>query len=149
MRILKDSRLLKKAKGRMEESAEEAEEYAKNPGRLSSLISDARRKLMQLDARRYNLRNFISHITVFSQIIRDRSAGVYPKFPWKSLLSIIGSLLYFLNPLDVIPDFIPFIGYLDDVTLMAWVYRSIESDVNTYLAWARGGDEDYDEENED
>lgn len=146
MRILKDSRLLKKARGKMEESADEAEEYAKSPGRLSSLISDARHKLMQLDGRRYNLRNFISHISVFSRILRDRSAGVYPKFPWKSLLSIVGSLLYFLNPLDVIPDFIPFIGYLDDVTLMAWVYRSIESDVNTYLAWARGGDSDDDED---
>lgn len=144
MRIKKDSKLLRKAKDRMEESAEQAAEYAKNPGRLSSLIFDARNKLMQLDGSRYNLRNFILHISVFSRIIKDRSAGVYPNFPWKSLLSIVGSLLYFLNPLDVIPDFIPFIGYLDDITLLAWVYRSIESDVNRYLAWAEGTEEDED-----
>lgn len=142
MRIKKDNKLLRKAKKKMEESAGQAEEYAGNPSRLSRLLYDARNKLMQLDGRRYNLKNFIFHISVFSRIIKDRSAGNYPRFPWKSMLSIVGSLLYFLNPLDVIPDFIPFIGYLDDITLLAWVYRSIESDVNQYLDWAEGESED-------
>lgn len=136
MRIKKDNKLLRKAKEKMDESVDQAEEYASDPGRLSSLFHNTRNKLMQLDGRRYNLRGFIHNITVFSRIIKDRSAGVYPNFPWKSLISIVGSLLYFLNPLDVIPDFIPFIGYLDDVTLMAWVYRSIEADVDRYLDWA-------------
>lgn len=138
MRIRKDSKLLRKARNKMEASAGEAAEYAANPSRLSRLFYDARNKLTQLDSRKYNLKNFIFHISVFSRIVRDRSSGIYPHFPWKSMLSIVGSLLYFLNPLDVIPDFIPFIGYLDDITLLAWVYRSIESDVHRYLEWANG-----------
>lgn len=136
MRIRKNGNLLNRAKERMEESTEQAEEYAKNPGRLSRLIVDARKKLMQLDGRRYNLRNFIMHISVFSRMIKDYSAGKYPHLPWKTLVSIVGSLLYFVNPLDLIPDFIPFIGYLDDVTLLAWVYTSLESDADKYIDWA-------------
>lgn len=36
---------------------------------------------------------------------------------------VIGALLYFINPIDLIPDFIPFVGYLDDMAVMALAYR--------------------------
>lgn len=136
MKIRKNGNLLKRAKERVAESAEQTEEYAKNPGRLRRLVFEAKDKLMQMDARRYNLRNFIMHISVLSRMIKDYSAGIYPHLPNKTMLSVVGTLLYFVNPFDIIPDFIPFIGYLDDITLLAWVYRSIEGDVDKYLDWS-------------
>ena len=37
---------------------------------------------------------------------------------------IIGSLGYLISPLDLIPDYIPVIGLMDDVGVLAWaVYR--------------------------
>ena len=36
---------------------------------------------------------------------------------------IIGALIYFINPFDLVPDFIPFVGFVDDMTIIALVYR--------------------------
>lgn len=119
----------------MTRSADEAEDIAKNPGKLERLIFNAKDKLMNMENRRHTLKNGIRYISVFVRIMKDYNAGYYPHLPWKSLLSIIGVILYFINPLDIIPDFIPGIGLLDDITLLAYVYRSIEGDVEKYLDW--------------
>ena len=138
MRRLKNQDdILGRAKKRMDESADQAEEYAKNPGKLQRLVKNAKEKLMDMEDRRTTFKNVVRHVSVFIRIMRDYSAGYYPYLPWKSLLSIVGVVLYFINPFDVVPDFIPGIGLLDDVTLLAWVYRSIEGDVDNYLAWEK------------
>jgi uncharacterized membrane protein YkvA (DUF1232 family) len=36
---------------------------------------------------------------------------------------IIGALVYFINPFDLVPDIIPFVGFVDDMTVIALVYR--------------------------
>lgn len=135
MRISKNKDLLDRAKERMEESGEQAVDYAKNPGKLKSLISNAKEKLKQLDDNRHNLKNIIRYVSVFVRMMKDFSSGYYPHLPWKSLLTIIASVLYFINPLDIIPDFIPGIGLIDDITLLGWVYKNIERDVESYLDW--------------
>ena len=138
MRIFKNQdNILNRAKRRMEESADEAEDMAKSPGKLERLIQNAKGKLMDMDERRTTLKNVVRYVTVFIRIMKDYNAGYYPHLPWKSLLSIVGVILYFINPLDIIPDFIPGIGLLDDVTLLAWVYKNIESEVEDYLDWEK------------
>ena len=138
MRRLKNGEnILNRAKKNMSDSADQAEEYAKNPNKLQRLIFNAKDKLMQMEDRRHTLKNVVRHVSVFIRMIKDYKTGYYPHLPWKSLLSIVGGLLYFVNPFDVIPDFIPGIGMLDDITLLAWVYKSIENEVEDYLDWEK------------
>lgn len=49
--------------------------------------------------------------------VRDSSA------PWKVRLALVGLLIYLLCPVDVVPDFIPVVGLLDDVLLVFVVLR--------------------------
>jgi hypothetical protein len=46
-----------------------------------------------------------------------------------------GSGLYFLTPIDVIPDFIVGMGYLDDAAVIAWVMNTVKSVLNEFLKW--------------
>jgi uncharacterized membrane protein YkvA (DUF1232 family) len=52
-----------------------------------------------------------------------------PKTPFWVKASIAGALLYFISPIDAIPDFIPVVGYADDAAVvyasMALVHRHI------------------------
>lgn len=42
----------------------------------------------------------------------------HPDTPWAAKLLAIGVVAYALSPIDLIPDFIPVLGYLDDVILL-------------------------------
>jgi uncharacterized membrane protein YkvA (DUF1232 family) len=41
-----------------------------------------------------------------------------PRVPWYARLFLTGLLAYAFSPLDLIPDFIPVLGYLDDLILL-------------------------------
>jgi uncharacterized membrane protein YkvA (DUF1232 family) len=43
--------------------------------------------------------------------------------------------MYFLSPLDAIPDWIPGIGMLDDIAVLAWVMKSLEAELDAFRAW--------------
>lgn len=42
----------------------------------------------------------------------------HPKTPWYAKLAAILTVIYALSPIDLIPDFIPVLGYLDDLILI-------------------------------
>ncbi|WP_313111578.1 YkvA family protein [Aequorivita sediminis] len=68
-------------------------------------------------------------------MIKDIKNRVYPEIPWFTFATIVLALLYVLNPFDIIPDFIPGIGYIDDVSVLAIGTGWIESDLHKYLDW--------------
>ena len=68
-------------------------------------------------------------------MLKDIKNGVYPEVPWFTIATVVLALLYLLNPLDLIPDFIPGIGYIDDLAVLAIGTGWIESDLHKYLDW--------------
>lgn len=45
-------------------------------------------------------------------------ASIDPRVPWYAKLLAIAVTGYALSPIDLIPDFIPVLGYLDDVIIV-------------------------------
>ncbi|MCB1746496.1 MAG: DUF1232 domain-containing protein [Gammaproteobacteria bacterium] len=45
-------------------------------------------------------------------------AARHPATPWLARLLVIAVVAYALSPIDLIPDFIPVIGWLDDLVLL-------------------------------
>ena len=52
--------------------------------------------------------------------------------PWSTHGLIIFALLYFIMPIDAIPDPIPVLGYVDDAAVVAWVIGCISEDISEY-----------------
>ncbi len=42
----------------------------------------------------------------------------HPQTPWAAKLLVAGIVAYAFSPIDLIPDFIPILGYLDDLILL-------------------------------
>jgi len=61
--------------------------------------------------------------------------GAYPVVPWRTIILGVAALIYFVDPFDLVPDFIPVVGYLDDATVIAFVIESIRRDLDKFLAW--------------
>lgn len=61
--------------------------------------------------------------------------GEYRAISPKAMVSVVAGLMYFLSPLDLIPDWIPVIGMLDDIVVLAWVMKSLETELNAFREW--------------
>lgn len=68
-------------------------------------------------------------------MIKDYRKGIYTNVPWYTIAAIAFAFLYVLNPFDMIPDFIPGLGYIDDFAVLTFGLRFIESDLHNYLDW--------------
>ncbi|MCZ4319312.1 YkvA family protein [Aequorivita viscosa] len=68
-------------------------------------------------------------------MLKDIKNKVYPHVPWFTIATIVLVLLYVLNPFDIIPDFVPGIGFIDDMSVMAVGVGWIETDLHKYLDW--------------
>ena len=52
-------------------------------------------------------------------------AGRDPRVPWYAKALALATAAYALSPIDLIPDFIPILGYLDDVIILVWVAAAV------------------------
>ena len=68
-------------------------------------------------------------------VARDYVNGDYTEIPKRSIVAILGGLIYFLSPIDVIPDFVPFLGFIDDIFILNLVYKQVIKDLDKYKEW--------------
>ena len=61
--------------------------------------------------------------------------GDYRAISGKSLIAVVAGLMYFVSPVDAIPDFIPVFGMLDDVAVLAWLMKTLDNELNAFRAW--------------
>lgn len=112
-----------------------AEGIAKNPELLNDLIHKADRKA--LEKGRSVLGEAWDSLGTCFRMLRAYSRGDYRKIPWKTLVAIVGAMVYFVMPLDFIPDFIFGFGFTDDVALILLVVKSIKDDIENYIKWEK------------
>lgn len=70
-----------------------------------------------------------------TRMIRSWVNGGYTDVPWKSIVLAIAAIIYVVNPLDLVPDFLGALGFLDDITVIGFVLKSLREDVKNYLKW--------------
>ncbi len=75
--------------------------------------------------------------TLLAMLI-DVVTGRYRDLPFKTLLALVGAVLYFVSPIDFLPDFIPFIGYIDDVFVIVLAIDLVRDDLAAYRIWREG-----------
>ncbi|MCU0471699.1 MAG: YkvA family protein [Arcicella sp.] len=77
-------------------------------------------------------------ITMIGRMLKAYASGEYKIIPWSSIVKIIAVLIYFISPIDVIPDFLPIIGLTDDLALITWLFTSLSDDLANFEAWEKG-----------
>ncbi len=72
-------------------------------------------------------------------MLYDSYNGKYP-VPKKTVIVGIFALLYLINPIDFVPDFIPLLGFADDIAALAFAASLIKDDLDKYRIWKNARD---------
>jgi len=80
------------------------------------------------------LKSALKNVQVLYALFKDSVNGNYKLAP-ASVAMIGGGLLYFILPADLIPDFIPVIGYLDDLAVLTTIVNSLSKEIKEYQIW--------------
>ena len=105
------------------------------PGRLMILLARLAAKLPQVDWQHVKIANGRENLYVLARLTKAYASGRYTEIPWKTLLLIVAAIIYFVNPVDLIPDLIPVLGFTDDFGILVMVYKSVSHEIDKFLAW--------------
>jgi uncharacterized membrane protein YkvA (DUF1232 family) len=81
------------------------------------------------------LAKYCNDLCEIFELLRDRITGVYRETPWKTIAALTGALIYVLSPIDLILDFIPGIGFLDDALVIGIAIKLAQPDLEKYREW--------------
>jgi len=108
-----------------------AQDYAKDRKRLRKLIEEV---IVRAYKHKGQLKIW-DDLMSLTRMVKAWARGDYRSLSQKTVLLAIAAAIYFLDPFDLAPDFIPGVGYLDDATVIAFVLSSIRSDLGKFLEW--------------
>jgi len=80
------------------------------------------------------LKSALKNVRLLYSIFKDAVNGKYKLAP-ASVAMIGGGLLYFILPTDLIPDFIPVVGYLDDLAVLTTIMNALNKQISEYRTW--------------
>ena len=121
----------KKAEKELKKRYAIAEEIIKDKNKLDDFLERLERKIKEVP----KIGEKLSHVIVMVSLVKRYATKEYTDFPMASLIAVVAALVYFISPIDLIPDGIPIAGYVDDALVVAVCWSIVETDVDRYLEW--------------
>ena len=101
-------------------------------GRLPALLLSVARKREKLGHRFAGL---AEQLQLLQALCLAWWRGEYQAIDSRALLAVVAALLYFVTPLDAIPDWLFGIGLVDDLAVLAWVLRTWQAELAAFQQW--------------
>ena len=64
--------------------------------------------------------------------VSDVFSGRYKDYSMTALITLVAGMVYVVSPIDIIPDFIPVVGFTDDITVFLFVLKSVNDELERY-----------------
>ena len=110
-----------------------AKTYVNDSQRLSALFQEAAKQAKSLP--KESFKDTWPYLQTMLRLIRAYYRGDYRLIAESTLVIIIAAVIYVVSPLDVIPDAIPAIGFLDDATILALALQRTKQELDDFMIW--------------
>jgi uncharacterized membrane protein YkvA (DUF1232 family) len=120
-----------------------AESYLTDKTKAEDLLRRAIRKATHPSG---SLAGVWDDLQVLFRLLKQWISGDYSGASWQTMLLVITAILYFVIPLDVVPDFIFVFGFLDDVAIIAYIASTIREEIEAFKVWEKSRQSDMVEE---
>ena len=112
-------------------------ELLDSPDKLSKMLTKAQNKVAKHKNGRIG--ELMDLILACFRLLKCYVTGEYRDISFESLALILASIIYFVMPLDVLPDFLFGMGFFDDAVLLSWMLRSVADDIKRFIEWENKG----------
>lgn len=115
----------------IDKNKSEAEDLLKDKNKMEHFLERLERKLSKIPF----AGKYLSDVPVLISLVKAYTVKEYTEIPIGSIIAVISALIYLLSPIDIIPDIVPGIGFLDDAAVIATVYALVHDDIEEYKVW--------------
>lgn len=116
-------------------SKNRAEDYLKDPEKSKRLLDEAMKKARNKEKVNGPLADLWENLKTVFRLLQAYFSKQYTTIPWGSVVLIVASVIYFVSPLDLMPDWFPLAGFVDDAAVLMFVLAQIRTDLNRFLEW--------------
>ncbi|MEJ1238823.1 DUF1232 domain-containing protein [Chryseolinea sp. T2] len=113
----------------------QAARLAGKSGRMLMLVTRFGTKMRDVNWSGVQREQLKLQLFTLGRLARAYAVGEYREVPWRTMLVVLAAVIYFVNPLDLVPDMIPIAGLTDDFAVLVWVYNSLGTEIEKFQAW--------------
>ncbi len=124
---------------RAREAEEKVKSFVEDPVAVEGLAEKAREKIRKNQGSLGGVRKDLETLV---RLLRAWATGKYKGISIANLLIVAGAVFYFLNPIDAVADFLPLIGFSDDVAVVLFAIRRLKGEFERFEDWEQVVDVD-------
>ena len=121
----------KKLQKSFEQSKKKAKKILNDKDKMDLFLERLEKKLALIPI----AGGMLAEIPVLISLVKAYLEKRYSKVPIGTVIAIVGALIYFLSPIDLVPDLLPAIGLVDDAAVIALALKLVHDDVKEYKSW--------------
>ena len=122
---------LEKAESTLEKGFSAAEDTIDDKEKLTSMLEKLKQKMKSLPM----VGSVLANVPTMFRLLNSYLKEEYTDIPRKQLIIIVSTLSYLISPIDLVPDFIPVIGLMDDMAIISVCVKSTKPELEKYLSW--------------
>lgn len=112
----------------------QAERIISSDTKVSKLLDEVFLKIGEATESFYKTQD---NIIALTRMVRSWAKGDYKNISTSSIIAVVAALIYFVNPLDLIPDFIPIVGQIDDIFIIGYLIKTVNKEIERFMAWEK------------
>jgi len=121
----------KQLNGAFEAAKKEAVRTLNDPEKLEQFFQKLERKIEKVPL----VGDKLSYVPIMASLIHSFVRKEYRDISIWSIVAVLASLIYFVSPIDLIPDVVPVVGLADDAAVIGIALKVVGDDLKAYKAW--------------
>ena len=105
------------------------------PFKIITILNETADKLADENSKDNKFKQLFEVALTLVRLVRSYASGEYREIQSSTIISGLAVLLYVLSPIDLVPDFIPVVGFLDDLSLVSWFIGKFQGELINFREW--------------
>ena len=123
----------RKLKKFLDENKEKAKAFLADDEKMEKLFRDFEKKLKLIP----KIGKRASDVAVLLSMLRAYIKKQYTDVSIATIIAAVAGLIYVVNPMDIVPEYILGVGVLDDAAIVGIILQAMHMDLNKYKKWQK------------